>query len=381
MELCLDNVSSKNCIDMHQVEGYDASEVISTSDPPKAAVSDNYIEPIERHPDLADTEKGLFVQLIPCDGGVPVIDLEMVAENSDSCSEESGNGDDATEGRNGDHFDELDEDEHYEDAFEMHQEKSVNGITDCICISDDVVDGCTVTDFQVEVLASATDRFSFCEEVDYVHCLENCMYEDDEEAKEDVRNTKSVSLSLDDAEIEKFDGCRFDDHLHGFANPVLRNILTEEMFSVGNAQCEQSEIPATLNQISFVELNIDAPSRELQHFEQDALVGSVDDRDLKHSLEIAHLHDVSSSEDKTHQINELKRSGDDFVGTERTVWCASNVLKPPYCQDSDVSQSVTNLPTKELASSGDSFKEPPVVILRTKNRSKRVDSIRKSLIK
>lgn len=379
MELCLDNVSSENCIDMHQVEGYDASEVSSTSDPPKAAFSDNYIEPIERHPELVDTEKGLSVQLIPCDGGV--IDLEMEAENSDSCSEESGNGDDATEGRNGDHFDEQDEDEHYEDAFEMHQEKSVNGITDCICISDDVVDGCAVTDFHVKVLASATDRFSFCEEVDYDHCLGNCMYEDYQEAKEDVRNAKSVSLSLDDAEMEKLDECRFDDHFRGFANPVLRNILTEEIFSVDNTHCEQSKIPSTLNQISLVELNVDAPSRELQRFEQDALVGSVDDRGLKRSLEIAHLHDVSLSEDKTHQMDELKRSGDDFVGTEHTVWCASNVLKPPCCQDSDVSQSVTNLPTKELASSGDSFKEPPAVILRTKNRSKRVDSIRKSLIK
>lgn len=361
-------------------EGNFVSETSSTDVHLKTGTFSNYIVP-NFAPSNVDTDEMSALFQDPRDSGV--VDLE--AENNDVTSEEGDSDTDVADGRLGDGIVQQ------ENRHAVGQQCVIDA-ADYSCVSDDMVDGCAVTACQVQGPVNVVICSSQCkDEVDndspdqgLENDMEDVDNDDNEEEDEEFGTAKMRSPAVTSG---SFPGAlqhsgyaeTEEDIHHGFINPVLKNILEEDNSSLDSipTSSKQSMIPASLKEICLLQLIADHDS-DSPFADQDTPVISADEADLKYSLERFDLHEVSSDE-----TGEFKVPGGGCVSTRPAICDSADDLEPPCSPEHVVAQTITDLPplSRESEKTGDSVKELPVVPLPTKHKSKRVDSLKKSLIK
>lgn len=253
---------------------------------------------------------------------------------------------------------------------------------DNTCVSDDMVDGCAVTACQVRGHICSSRCKDKVDNDSSDQGLENYMEDvvNDEEEEEfrtaRMRSPAAASGSFPGAlqhsghaetEEDEFIDCH-----HGFINPGFKNILEKDDSSIDSISMngKQSVIPASLKEICLLQLIADL-DRDSPFADQDTPVISADETDLRYSLEGVFLHEVSSDE-----TGEFKVPEGGCVSTRPAICDTADDLEPP-CSPEHV---VDGLPP-ESEVTDDLVTELPVVPLPTKHKSKRVDSLKKSLIK
>lgn len=312
------------------------------------------------------------VYLGPRDRGVD----EFEADNNDAVGSKEGDSDaDVVDGGHGDGI------VPQENRHAVGQQYVID-TADNTGVSDDMVDCCAVTACQVQGHICSSRCKNEVENDSPDQGRENGMEDVDNDQEEEefgtakMRSPAVASGSFPgtlqhsghaETEEDKFIDCH-----HGFINPGFKNILEKDDSSIDSISMngKQSVIPASLKEICLLQLIADH-DRDSPFADQDTPVISADEWDLRYSLEGVYLHEVSSDE-----TGEFKVPEGGCVSTRPAICDTADDLEPP-CSPEHV---VAGLPP-ESEVTDDLVKELPVVPLPTKHKSKRVDSLKKSLIK